>query len=347
LPKRNGWGTGKFLQARRSSATSRIKTGLKTKMATQKEQLGCLAQEFRAALEARLTGDTAGEYRLPSKEEVAAICRKYLDSLFPFHYEVKEGLSPYATNFVEAWEFQLAEQIVCAIRFDCSCRATKTPADIAKVTEGYLSGVRGQLPRLAELLAADLQAAMKNDPAASGFEEILLSYPGVEAITVQRFAHELYKLKLPYLPRIMTEFAHSHTGIDIHPGATIGESFFIDHGTGVVIGETATIGKNVTLYHGVTLGAFNPTSRKSADGDLSRGLTNKRHPDIEDSVTIYPGATILGGETRVGHNSVIGGNVWLTHSVEPYSLITVKNPELLIRSSAKDSDMDWFLGSSI
>ena len=146
---------------------------------------------------------------------------------------------------------------------------------------------------------------------------------------------------------MMTEIAHSRTGIDIHPGATIGESFFIDHGTGVVVGETATIGKNVTLYHGVTLGAFNPTSKRDTEGDLVRGHSNKRHPDIEEGVTIYPGATILGGDTRIGHHSIIGGNVWLTHSVAPYSRVTMKDPELLIRSHSKGSDEEWFLGSAI
>jgi serine O-acetyltransferase len=146
---------------------------------------------------------------------------------------------------------------------------------------------------------------------------------------------------------MMTELAHTRTGIDIHPGATIDESFFIDHGTGVVIGETATIGKHVTLYHGVTLGAFNPTSRRDSGGELVRGHSNKRHPDIEDHVTIYPGATILGGDTRIGHHSIIGGNVWLTHSVAPYSRVTLKDPELLIRSHTKQTDEEWFLGSSI
>jgi serine O-acetyltransferase len=210
-----------------------------------------------------------------------------------------------------------------------------------------LQSLHAKFPKLAHLLATDLNAAMKNDPAASGYEEILLSYPGVETITVQRMAHELYLLKVPYLPRMMTEIAHSRTGIDIHPGATIDESLFIDHGTGVVIGETATIGKNVTLYHGVTLGAFNPTSRRDSEGELVRGLANKRHPDIEEGVTIYPGATILGGDTRIGHHSIIGGNVWLTHSVEPYSRVTMKDPELLIRTNSKASDEEWFLGSSI
>src|ERR1019366_4102374 len=141
--------------------------------------------------------------------------------------------------------------------------------------------------------------------------------------------HRLYHLEIPYIPRMMTEAAHSHTGIDIHPGANIGESFFIDHGTGVVIGETATIGSRVTLYHGVTLGAFNPLDKDDL-GQLRRGQSNKRHPDLEDHVTVYPNATILGGQTRVGHHSVIGGNVWLTHSVVPYSKVVGKDPELRI-----------------
>ncbi len=311
------------------------------------DELKCLAREFRAALEAQLSGDPTGEYRLPSKDDVAKFCRRYLDSLFPLHHASEETQSPQLVNFVEELDFQVAEQIVSAIRFDCSCRSKKTPTNLAHTAEGIVGKIREKLPRLAQLQAADLEAALKNDPAASGLEEILLSYPGVEAITVQRLAHELYELKVPYLPRIMTEIAHSRTGIDIHPGAAIDESFFIDHGTGVVIGETATIGKHVTLYHGVTLGAFNPTSQRDSDGGLVRGSANKRHPDIEEGVTIYPGATILGGDTRIGHHSIIGGNVWLTHSIAPYSRVTVKDPELLIRSHTRGTDEEWFLGSSI
>ncbi len=315
-------------------------------MTTPNGQLGRLAQEFRSALEARLSGDPAGEYRLPSKDEVTKFCRLYLEALFPLYYEPEDQRSPQAAHFLEALDLQLAEQIVCAVRFDCHCRDKESPRNLPRAAEELLAAFRAKLPHLAHLLATDLQAAMKNDPAASGYEEILLGYPGVEAITVQRLAHELYQLKVPYLPRMMTEVGHSRTGIDIHPGATIAESFFIDHGTGVVIGETATVGSNVTLYHGVTLGAFNPTSRRKG-GELVRGLANKRHPDIEDSVTIYPGATILGGDTRIGHHSIIGGNVWLTRSVAPYSLVTMKEPELLIRSKTQDSDKDWFLGSAI
>ena len=316
-------------------------------MVTSKNELQCLASEFRAALEARLSGDRAGEYRLPSKDEVAAVCRRYLEGLFPLFHAPAESQGALVARFLEELDLMLAEQLVCAIRFDCSCRGKEIPRDVARAAENLLIEVRGKLAYLANLMATDLEAALTNDPAASGLEEILLSYPGIEAITVQRLAHELYLLKIPYLPRMMTEVAHSRTGIDIHPGAKIDESFFIDHGTGVVIGETATIGKHVTLYHGVTLGAFNPVSRRDAGGELVRGITNKRHPDIEDHVTIYSGASIIGGDTRVGHHSIIGGNVWLTRSVAPYSRVTVKEPELVIRSHNKGTDEEWFLGSSI
>jgi serine O-acetyltransferase len=316
-------------------------------MTTPNNDLRTLAREFRLALEARLTDASMWEYRLPSKDEVAAFCRSYLDALFPLYFAKEEMNNPEAAGFLAQLDLQLAEQIVYAMRFDLNCCGKPVPANLSETASHLVETLHAKLPRLAQLLGTDLQAALKNDPAASGYEEILLSYPGVEAITVQRLAHELYLLKVPYLPRMMTEVGHSRTGIDIHPGATIGESFFIDHGTGVVIGETAMVGNQVTLYHGVTLGAFNPTSRRDGGGELVRGLGNKRHPDIEDSVTIYPGATILGGDTRVGHHSVIGGNVWLTHSVAPYSRVTVKDPELLIRSKTQDSDKDWFLGSAI
>ena len=191
------------------------------------------------------------------------------------------------------------------------------------------------MPELARLLASDIEAAYQNDPAASSREAILLSYPYVEAIATQRLSHQLYLLAVPFVPRMMTEVAHSHTGIDISPGASIGESFFIDHGTGVVIGETSSIGNNVTLYHGVTLGAFNPLA-KDDRGDLRRGQENKRHPDLEHHVTVYPNATILGGHTRIGHHSVIGGNVWLTSSVAPYSRVTVKDSEVVILNAGDE-----------
>lgn len=187
------------------------------------------------------------------------------------------------------------------------------------------------LPDIADLLNTDIVAAYNGDPAALSHEEILLAYPGFEAISVFRLAHELYRMKVPLLPRVMTELAHSRTGIDIHPGATIGRYFFIDHGTGVVIGETCTIGENVKVYQGVTLGAR--SFELDADGNPVKGV--KRHPDIEDNVVIYAQATILGGDTRIGHDSVIGGNVWLTHSIPPGSIVYNADPPPVVRSDKK------------
>jgi len=316
-------------------------------MTTPNNDLQSLAKEFRAALGGQRVEDSDRAYWLPSRDEVGAFCRQYLQVLFPIFYQPPESVSASSAAIVDSLDLQLAEQIVRAIRFDYNCRGKLAPEELVRQAEDLVATVRSRYPYLAQLLSTDLTAALRNDPAASGLEEIMLSYPGLEAITVQRLAHELYKLKVPYLPRIMTELAHSRTGIDIHPGATIGESFFIDHGTGVVIGETATIGKNVTLYHGVTLGAFNPTSRRDAGGELVRGITNKRHPDLEDNVTVYAGATIIGGDTRIGHHSIIGGNVWLTHSVAPYSRVAMRDPELIIRDNTRATDREWFLGSAI
>ena len=183
------------------------------------------------------------------------------------------------------------------------------------------------LPEIRELLALDIQAAYDGDPAARCEEEILLSYPGFEAVMIYRFAHVLYTQQVPVIPRIMTEYAHQRTGIDIHPGATIGRRFFIDHGTGVVIGETCVIGDNVKMYQGVTLGAR--SFDLDENGNPVKGI--KRHPDIEDDVIIYSGASILGGDTRIGRGSIIGGNVWLTHSVPPYSRVYNAQPAPIIK----------------
>jgi serine O-acetyltransferase len=181
-----------------------------------------------------------------------------------------------------------------------------------------------RLPAVRELLATDVQAAFDGDPAAQSTDETVFSYPGVFTISVQRMAHEFYKLDVPLLPRIMTEHAHSLTGIDIHPGAKLGRSFFIDHGTGVVIGETTEIGENVKVYQGVTLGALAP-----GYGQMLRG--QKRHPTIEDDVTIYAGATILGGDTVIGRGATIGGNVFITSSVPPLNQVSADPPKLKFR----------------
>ena len=183
------------------------------------------------------------------------------------------------------------------------------------------------LPDVRRLVDTDVQAAYDGDPAATSRMEVVMAYPGLYAVTIHRLAHVLYKLKVPIIPRVMSELAHSKTGIDIHPGATIGERFFIDHGTGVVIGETTIIGRNVRLYQGVTLGGL--SFDKDSNGALVKGL--KRHPNIEDNVVIYANATILGGDTTIGHDSEIGGNVWIKESVPPYSRVYNKPPAPVIK----------------
>ena len=309
------------------------------------DDMKCLAQEFRADLDAQLAGDEGSEFNLPRGEAVATICRRYLEVLFPVYFLGGEREAAGAGTVLHPKEIQalLSSQICSAVRFECRRSGKQAPVDLEHYAEEVHKKLIAQLPELAHLLATDIEAAYHNDPAASSVEEILLAYPFIEPVTVQRLAHRLYLLDVPFIPRMMTETAHSHTGIDIHPGASIGESFFIDHGTGVVIGETSIIGNKVTLYHGVTLGAFNPLS-KDAEGQLRRGQENKRHPTIEDHVTVYPNATILGGNTHIGHHSVIGGNVWLTHSVAPYSRVTVKDAELFILNAG---DEHWSLYGGI
>lgn len=204
--------------------------------------------------------------------------------------------------------------------------STATPSSAASLTDQFLS----RLPGLQKMLGSDIDAAFNGDPAAKTRDEIVLCYPGIEAITIYRLAHELLVLGVPYLPRIMTEWAHRETGIDIHPGAKIGPAFFIDHGTGVVIGETCEIGTGVTLYQGVTLGAW--SFPRDEDGNLIRGT--KRHPTLEDNVTVYSNATILGGTTVIGAGSHIGSTVTLSRSVPPNTIVTIEKPSLRFREAA-------------
>ncbi len=198
------------------------------------------------------------------------------------------------------------------------------------------------LPGIQRSLKTDVQAAYDGDPACKSNDEVILCYPGILAITVYRAAHELYQMDVPLIPRMMTEWAHSETGIDIHPGATIGNHFFIDHGTGVVIGETCIIGEHVKVYQGVTLGALSfPTDER---GQLVRNA--KRHPTIADNVVIYANSTVLGGKTVVGRDSVIGSSVWLTHSVDPMTTVMMERPKLRLRSG-NDSDFEPLLDFQI
>ena len=200
-----------------------------------------------------------------------------------------------------------------------------------KDAKAVVAAFVARLPEVKRLVETDVQAAYEGDPAATSPLEVIMAYPGFYAVTIHRLAHELYLLRVPIIPRVMSELAHSKTGIDIHPGATIGERFFIDHGTGVVIGETTVIGRNVKLYQGVTLGALS-FDKDPVTGALVKGV--KRHPNVEDNVVIYAGATILGGRTTIGHDSEIGGNVWLKDSVPPNSRVYNKPPAPSIRTIA-------------
>lgn len=265
---------------------------------------------------------------LPSRAEAVRMLDALQELLFP-GYTGAQGLTGASLGLhVEsqaAWLYEtLTEQISRAInhgqRLDDACPVTERQA--TECAEEFLS----RLPALREMLASDVQAAYDGDPAADCYDEIIFSYPGLYAVTVYRLAHELHLLGVPLIPRIMTEHAHSLTGIDIHPSTRIGSRFFIDHGTGVVIGGTAVIGNNVKLYQGVTLGAF--SFDKDSDGQLVRHT--KRHPTIEDDVVVYAGATILGGDTCIGRGSVIGGNVWLTHSVPAGTHVIQDSPNLRI-----------------
>ena len=220
---------------------------------------------------------------------------------------------------------QLSREIAIAIRHDCR-RYNHDCTDCQERGRDIALEVIERLPALRELMATDVAAAMEGDPAAGDHaDQVIFCYPGLFATMVQRLAHELYIRQVPFLPRILTEYAHGKTGIDIHPGAEIGPSFFIDHGTGVVIGETTHIGTGVRIYQGVTLGAL------SLPRDAGARLQGrKRHPTLEDCVIVYAGATILGGDTVIGAGSVIGGNVWLTESVPPATKVLIKNPELVL-----------------
>lgn len=240
------------------------------------------------------------------------------------------------TLLIEDVAFQLNRQLILALRFSPELADASEEAIAEKATEICVTFLK-KIPQIREYLDADLQAAFDGDPATAYKEEIILSYPGFYAITVNRIAHELFLLGVPLIPRIMTEYAHSKTGIDIHPGATIGKYFFIDHGTGVVIGETTVIGDYVKIYQGVTLGALS-----TRGGQLLRGT--KRHPTIEDNVTIYSGASILGGETVIGRDAVIGSNAFITKSIAPGTRVSIKNQELVIKGGHPEPMKEENLG---
>lgn len=276
-------------------------------------------------------------HNMPSKRAVGQICEDLLQIIFPgFHDEDAvqhnsiEELTAARLSLVIK---RLTEQVRKAVRIGDPHKPTgRTPPIIRKFCQS--------LPEVRDLLRTDIEEAFNGDPATLHREEVILSYPFIEAIAIQRLAHRLYHYGAPIVPRMMTEWAHSRTGIDIHPGASIGTHFFIDHGTGVVIGETCNIGNNVKIYHGVTLGARSFV--KDEDGHVVKG--GKRHPDVADNVTIYPNSTILGGKTFIGANSTIGANVFLMHSVPANSLVVYEEKQLVIRDKSarrKEIALDW------
>jgi serine O-acetyltransferase len=274
---------------------------------------------------------------LPSKRAVTAITCDLLRLLFPGFFDEKlihsSEIKTETAALLDTVLGNLEDEIRKSLEY-------KTPDSLAKkdiIKEAHKLTVEflGKLPDIREILKTDINAAFDGDPAASSREEILVSYPFVEAIAVQRLAHELYLKDVALIPRIMTEWAHWRTGMEIHPGAKIGTHFFVDHCTGTVVGETAIIGNHVKMYHGVTLGA-----KSTAAGQLLRG--KKRHPTIEDRVTIYPGATILGGDTIIGAGSTIGGNVFIMDSVQPNSLVVYDGLDMRVLSkNDKNTAVDF------
>jgi serine O-acetyltransferase len=282
---------------------------------------------------------------LPSREAIVEILEGVLDLMYPGYFGRRdldrENLGAYVAQSLAALAPRIEREMEHCLCYgrerDAGSSAFGECAPRAReLTEVFL----GRLPEIRALLVRDVQAAYDGDPAASSLDEVILAYPGVLAVSVYRIAHALYDLGVPMMARIMTEWAHSKTGCDIHPGARIGAGFFVDHATGVVIGETTDIGEGVKLYQGVTLGAL--SLPKDANGQIIRG--NKRHPTVENGSTLYANATVLGGKTVVGAESVIGGSVFLTRSIPPRSRVSLKEPDLRVasRDGTAESDATYF-----
>jgi serine O-acetyltransferase len=274
-----------------------------------------------------------GHRPLPSREAVGEILCDLMDILYPGYWRRQNlhigNVEYHVGDLIDGLHDKLTQQVARALRHEQECVAAEVYAevDLEGLAQQKTVELLRRLPELRMDLEQDVQLAYEGDPAAKSFHEVIFCYPGLEAISVYRIAHELLLLGVPLVPRMMAEFAHSRTGIDIHPGARIKPGFFIDHGTGVVIGETCDIGRNVKLYQGVTLGAL--SFPRDADGNVIRGM--KRHPTLEDEVVVYANATILGGDTVIGQQAVIGSNVWLTQSVPPHTVVTLEKPNLRFR----------------
>ena len=275
---------------------------------------------------------------LPSQESVNQLAADCMHLLFPGYFEesaLTEGELPALVDrLLGQINRRLCAEVEKCLRF---AKIPDAPAKTREIATAFLA----QFPELRRIIKTDVDAAYAGDPAARSVEEIILAYPCVLAISLQRLAHVLYHLRVPLLPRMLTEYAHERTGCDIHPGAQLGSHFFIDHGTGVVIGETATVGAHVKLYQGVTLGA--KSFEVDNDGRPIKGV--KRHPDIGDHVTIYAHATILGGDTSVGAHSIIGSNVWLMRSIPHESVAYFKGDNLVVRSRRKKESLVGHAGA--
>ncbi len=296
------------------------------------KELPAIAGQLEQKISGSLHVDSEEGLNVSGRKDIYKVLDNLLAALFPGAYSLNcintPDLNFYITDLLRHVSRDLTQQVKDVFAFHCRVNDCES-CDCKNRAEEACRELLKALPGIRDLLLHDINSGLEGDPASNSFQEIVLSYPFVEAVATHRIAHKLYELKVPIIPRIMAERAHSRTGIDIHPGAKIGKGFFIDHGTGVVIGETCNIGENVTIYHGVTLGAFSPYDR---EGNKFKGA--KRHPDIEDDVIIYSGAVILGGETVIGRNSVIGGNTWITRSVPENSLVfskfkTIYNEDVL------------------
>jgi len=280
-----------------------------------------------------------GEKDLPSQTAIRAILERLLVLVFPgYHGEPVRrdaDLRLFAASHLERLHGDLRGVLEQSLQFSrrhgCSCAGLWADGvDMGELAGNLALEYLEHLPDVREILRTDVRAGFEGDPAAGSTDEVILCYPGVYAIAVHRLAHPLHRMGIPLVPRIMSEHAHHRAGIDIHPGATIGESFFIDHGTGVVIGETAEIGRRVKLYQGVTIGALSFV--RNADGSLVKG--GKRHPTLEDDVTVYAGATLLGGETVIGQGAVIGGGAWITTKVPPGARVSAKRRSVMVADDA-------------
>ena len=280
----------------------------------------------------RTIDKTSDIYDHPDKEEIIGIINNLMKIVYPGYFQDRtyKSYNPgnHVATLIEDVMYRLNRQTVKALKLESSS-SDLSDEDVQKLSYEMTVKFMSRIPDVRELLELDLLATHEGDPAAKNFDEVIMSYPGLFTITVFRLAHELFLLNVPLIPRIMTEHAHSLTGIDIHPGATIGKHFFIDHGTGIVIGETTVIGDHVKIYQGVTLGALS-----TRGGQRLRNV--RRHPTIEDNVTIYAGASILGGDTVIGHDSVIGSNAFITKSIAAGTSVSIRQQELQIKDNKKD-----------